>query len=931
MSIGLKSFSASLLLCVVACGGSAPRVDGFVPLGTLASPDARGAHLSLQVSIPAKGVSGSHAGTLDPSTRSVKVSINSAAPTVFGFSQKAKGCKKAKSEIVCTFTVAAVVGSDTLSLQTYRSANATGPSLNSVKAVVPLAANKGSLLISAVVTSLSDTGPGSLRQCVSKAQPGSTIVYSGHSHKTITLTSGAIDITKRLAIAGPGPTALSVSAKGKTQILTVNPGVDSTISGLTLTDGAAVGASTAGGAIYNSGSLTLYDDTISDNFAGSHTLAATTDVRLGGVSTGARRFDPRPRTRASRPPRPPRAKSLAHPSVTSPGEGGAVYNAGTLTVTDAIFSRNGVEQGSGGAIYNAAGATLAITDSSFTDNSGAQGGAIDNEGNSTLDSDSFANNAGWPGSGAPVSGAYGYGAALYVDGHLSADECTFSGNVAGGNVSASFGLGGAIAQYGGALSISNSQFTGNLAGGGTKGSWGRGGAIYSAAGTITLAEDKLTGNKAGGDAFGYGGAVFAANALTGTSLTFSDNTAYGSASGGFGFGGAVYAGGALSLKGGSFAANVVAGGSPGLYGYGYGGAVDIEDGSTLTGVTFASNSVTAGLGGSAEGGAVFVNGGSNAWSTPVFTSNSAMATGPSSYSAGGAAMLFSAVTLTSGQLTSNSAIAAASGALAGVGGAIALEVGPLSFTGTMSSNNATTAGGGIWIDDSAAVSQSTIASNHVNGTQDPNDGGGGIYDAIGATLALTASTITGNAVTGNASSSGGGGIFNEGVAAIANTTITANSSDVDGGGIENEAQSGLSLTNATVYQNVASSRGGNVKNLFSDSGMSIANTIVAGGTAATGADVSNDGTITSLDYNIVQTTASGTAITGTTTHNLAVNPLLLPLASNGGPTETNADQATSPGKAYIPYSVCSAAGITSDQRGNSRNSGGFCDVGAYEF
>jgi hypothetical protein len=75
-----------------------------------------------------------------------------------------------------------------------------------------------------------------------------------------------------------------------------------------------------------------------------------------------------------------------------------------------------------------------------------------------------------------------------------------------------------------------------------------------------------------------------------------------------------------------------------------------------------------------------------------------------------------------------------------------------------------------------------------------------------------------------------------------------------------------------------------------------------------------------------------------------VNPLLLALTNNSGPTFTMADQASSPGQAYIPFAVNGGSGsatcgsydstvglIVVDQRGFTRGSGGHCDVGAFEF
>ena len=913
------------------CSGLIPHASsGFVPPSVdIGAPDAASAKVTLILSIPTKGASGGEAGTLSPSTQSVKISITGGAKNIFNVSSKSPGCKRVSGSTRCKFRISAGVGSDTLTLDTFGKANGHGPILDGATATMPISGAKASITIGSVVTNTSDHGPGSLRQSILDAGRGDTVVFAIRKRSVISL-AGPLKLTKSVNIAGPGSGLLTISGKNASQIVTVSGGVIASIFGATLTDGAAAATTPLGGAIYNGGTLKLDSDVLSSNEAVA--VGNATAKGIAGLGVPGR-FDPRPRLRGSKPPQPPHTARFSRPHVSAQGEGGAIYNAATLIVTNTTFTRNTVAQGSGGAIYNASTATLTASSSTFVDNAGAYGGAVADEGTATLTADTFKANIGWPGAGAPISGAYGYGAAIYSVGALTIDGCTFTSNVAGGNISGSYGLGGAIAEYGGSLAVTNTQFSGNIAGGGTNGSSGRGGAIYSNAGTLSLGQSTFQQNMAGGDMLGYGGAVFAANALAGTSNIFNSNVAYGSASGGFAYGGAVYAQGALTLSGGSFAGNSATGGNTSVFGYSYGGALDIEGGSTLSSIAFTNNQATGGSGGSAQGGAVFVNGGSNKWTSLTLSANTAMASGAQSYAAGGAVMMFSTVGMTGTQIASNSASASTSDAIAGAGGGIAVVVGPLSFAGTLSSNTATTQGGGIWLDDSATISQSTIAANRVTGTQNPNDGGGGIYDGLGASLTLTGSTLSGNSVAGSAASSGGGGMFNAGLsAAISNSTFSGNTSSVDGGGIENEAQGGLSLVNVTVYQNSSpAGKGGNVKNLYSDASMSLANTIVAGGSAATGSDVSNDGTIVSQDYNIVQTAPAGTALSGTTTHNLTVNPLLLALASNGGPTQTNADQAASPGTAHVPYSVCVAATITTDQRGYQRGAGGFCDVGSYEF
>ncbi len=410
--------------------------------------------------------------------------------------------------------------------------------------------------------------------------------------------------------------------------------------------------------------------------------------------------------------------------------------------------------------------------------------------------------------------------------------------------------------------------------------------------------------------------------------------AFGSGVGGYAYGGAIYAGDGLALTGGSFSSNVAAGGSSTNAGEAFGGALDSESTASLSATTFSGNGVSGGQGGSGEGGAVYLGGGSSSWTGLSFSANEAVASGTSSYAAGGAVASFAPLSLSGGTFTSNKAAVTGTGALGAVGGAVAVETGPFSLIGSATQNVATTEGGALWLDDVSLVKNTLISGNQVSAMQAPNDGGGGIYVSLGGTLTLTGSTLSANTVSGNIVSVGGGGIFNAGSSAISNSTIAGNSSAVDGGGFESDTTASSVLVNVTVYQNIAAGKGGNIKNLYSDSTMAISNTIVAGGKAAGSVnDISNDGTITSNDYNIVQALISGNPLKGLTAHNLTgEDPVLGALQDNGGPTPTDADGSSSPGTAYIPYSVCSAAGITVDQRQYPRNptAMGFCDVGAFE-
>ncbi len=109
-----------------------------------------------------------------------------------------------------------------------------------------------------------DSGPGSLRATLAGAASGDTIVFAPSlSGKTITLTSGALDVTANVTIVGPGAANLTLNGHDHSAILDVAAGTTVSVSGLTFTHGLAA----SGGAIDNAGALTLRNDAFAANQA----------------------------------------------------------------------------------------------------------------------------------------------------------------------------------------------------------------------------------------------------------------------------------------------------------------------------------------------------------------------------------------------------------------------------------------------------------------------------------------------------------------------------------------------------------------------------------------------------------------------------------------------------------------------------------------
>jgi hypothetical protein len=126
----------------------------------------------------------------------------------------------------------------------------------------------GRPVVELLVTTLNDSGPGSLRQMVGLSPPGVPVPFATNlSGQTITLTSGQINVSQNLTLDASGlPGGIQLNGNQNSAILSVGGGVNVTLNALTFTNGYAPGG--AGGAIANNGSLTLNRCTLVGNSAG---------------------------------------------------------------------------------------------------------------------------------------------------------------------------------------------------------------------------------------------------------------------------------------------------------------------------------------------------------------------------------------------------------------------------------------------------------------------------------------------------------------------------------------------------------------------------------------------------------------------------------------------------------------------------------------
>ncbi|HEY0073532.1 MAG TPA: choice-of-anchor Q domain-containing protein [Abditibacteriaceae bacterium] len=191
----------------------------------------------------------------------------------------------------------------------------------------------------------------------------------------------------------------------------------------------------------------------------------------------------------------------------------------------------------------------------------------------------------------------------------------------------------------------------------------------------------------------------------------------------------------------------------------------------------------------------------------------------------------------------------------------------------------------------------TLTNNTISGNGTSFQGGGGIFNV--GTLMLQNSTISGNTTTLQ-----GGGILNVGTLNITNSTISNNTS-YQGGGIYTEEDSVLKLANCTLSGNSASAGGGGI---YNKGALQIGDTILNAGTQGVNL-ISDRSSITSFGYNL---SSDGSGPNNGITDRLNTDPLLGPLADNGGPTQTHALLPGSP--AIDTGSVVRGA----DQRGRLR-------------
>lgn len=193
------------------------------------------------------------------------------------------------------------------------------------------------------------------------------------------------------------------------------------------------------------------------------------------------------------------------------------------------------------------------------------------------------------------------------------------------------------------------------------------------------------------------------------------------------------------------------------------------------------------------------------------------------------------------------------------------------------------------------------------------------------TMNVVQSTLSGNSTTGNS----GAGFVNFGTMSIFNSTLSGNTvtgaDRVGGAGaqIGGEYDPVLTISHSTIVGNTATGAGGGI---YNDGGtLIIKSSIFADNTAPDGPDLW--GTADSEGFNVIED-PSGVTITGTNDM-VGMDPALMPLADNGGPTQTHAIDESSVAWGSGSCTDVDGNPVAEDQRGEPRPSEG-CSIGAYE-
>lgn len=331
------------------------------------------------------------------------------------------------------------------------------------------------------VTSLNDSGAGSLRAAIAQANAtpeADTIQFQAGLQGTIDLTGGELVVTENLGIVGPGAGKVTIDAGDRSRVFRLNnpQGLDRTwsISGLTIKRGAAAvaadGGDNGGGLFYESPAWASIRPTLklSDmNFIANKSLSDGGGISVSGANLSLINV----------------TASDNHAAGGFQPKGGAVHLArGQLRMDRTRIIDNTAELAGGGINLSPPGISAVITDSLVQGNQATLAGGGMNATtmvNLTISRSAFVGNAvtsQTEGGGLYFSSVTDAGSAENV-----IENSTFSGNRTQHQFS--HGAGVAVAQ--GNLTVRNSTFAHNATSPDTSPGQGAGGALWVGTGATT--------------------------------------------------------------------------------------------------------------------------------------------------------------------------------------------------------------------------------------------------------------------------------------------------------------------------------------------------------------------------------------------------------------------------------------------------------------
>jgi len=383
-------------------------------------------------------------------------------------------------------------------------------------------------------------------------------------------------------------------------------------------------------------------------------------------------------------------------------------------------------------------------------------------------------------------------------------------------------------------------------------------------------------------------------------------------------------GGALSVAGDATLMDSFVGDSKvdGGAGYAYGAGLFAGGTATLISTTISGNFATSNTGATYGGGVAIGNRDAHVQGVLTVSSsriqnNSAMSHCGYCPVRGGGAFIYGNSTFEASTVSGNSSF---SDAHYGAGGGLYFKsrygAAPVTATLTdtdLGSNSSDNNGGAIGAAGDLSITRGTISGNS-------GQSGGAIVQLAGA-LTLADSLLTGNIALGD-----GAGIFlfGYGDVNVVNSTISENIALGHGGALANSYGS-VHFSNSTITGNSANEVGGGIWFDYAYYTLTLDSTIVAGNTVGDNADDIFAPGGTAEGSNNLVIAAPGLNVPGDT---ISDDPLLLPLADNGGPTMTHALADGSP----AIDTGSNPLALPFDQRGDGfvRVYGNAADIGAFE-